>query len=74
MEARRADVHFPGFNPLLGQQLLERLEDRRFAGGFLRALGAERLGSVSFQAQPTRFINLKLSEFETPCPKVHRQK
>ena len=74
MEARRADVDLPGPDSPLGQQILERLQNGRFAGGFLRALRPERLGCVLLEAQSARFIDLKLGKLETPRPKVHRQK
>ena len=72
MEARGADVDVLGLDALLGQQLLQGLENRRLARGFLRAFGAERLEAVLLQAQAAGFVDFELGQLEAARPKINR--
>ena len=70
----RADVDVLGLDALLGEQLLQRLEDGRFAGGFLRPFGPERLDAVLLQAQAAGFVDFELGQLEAARPEINRQK
>ena len=63
-----------GLDALLGQHLLQRLQDRRLAGRLLRSLGPERLDAVLLQAQPAGLVDLKLGQLEAARPEINRQK
>ncbi|OQC27180.1 MAG: hypothetical protein BWX68_00241 [Verrucomicrobia bacterium ADurb.Bin063] len=72
VEPRGADIDLPGLDPLLGQDLLQRLENHRLAGAFLRPLRAQRLEAVLLQPQPARLVDLELGQLETARAKINR--
>ena len=74
METRGADIDVSGLDTLFGQELLERLENRRLARGFLRAFGSERLERVLLQAQAAGFIDFELGQLEAAGSEINGQK
>ena len=74
VKSRRADVDAFGLDAFFSNQLLQGLEDGRFARGLLCAFRAERLEAVLLQPQTTGLIDFKLGQLEAACPKIDRQK
>ena len=52
----------------------KRLENGRFARGFLRPFGPERLEAVLLQAQAAGFVDLELGQLEAARPEINGEK
>src|SRR6202012_5951011 len=62
VKARSADVDVFGLKTFFGDGLLQRLQNNFFAGGFLRAIRAERFDDESIDTQSSRLVDFKLRE------------
>src|SRR5262249_16606557 len=73
VEAGGADVDVFRTKRPLGEQFLDRLENDTLAGGFLRALEAERFQPKLPQAEGAGFIRLKLGDFQTTRSEIQAE-